>query len=134
LVPGGYNWVDVRDVARAAITSVERGRKGERYILGGHWSSLKELSELVSQISGQKTPGVVAPLFIAKIGLPFIKLFSIMNGEHPLYTKDSLDILKESHQNISSGKASNELDFHPRPLIETLKDTFDWYKQQGLMK
>ena len=133
LVPGGYNWVDVRDVARAAISSVEKGRKGERYILGGHWNSLQELSKLISQISDQKTPRIIAPLFIARIGLPFIRLFSIINNEHPLYTKDSLNILKESHQNISSGKAVNELDFHPRPLIETLRDTFEWYKQQGLM-
>ena len=134
LVPGGYNWVDVRDVSRAAIASAEKGRKGERYILGGRWYSLKELSELISHISGQKTPKVVAPLFIARIGLPFIRLYSVMKGEHPLYTKDSLDILKESHRNISSGKAGKELDFHPRPLIESLRDTFEWYKQQGLMK
>jgi dihydroflavonol-4-reductase len=42
LISGGYNWVDVRDVAAAAIQSVESGRKGEKYILSGNFCSLKE--------------------------------------------------------------------------------------------
>ncbi len=133
LIPGGYNWVDVRDVVQAAIVSIKKGRKGERYILAGHWGSLKELSEMISQISGQKTPEIVVPLAIAYIGLPFIRLFSAMKGEHPLYTKDSLDILKESHGNISYEKATGELGFNSRPLAESLADTFTWYKQQGFI-
>jgi len=133
LVPGGYNWVDVRDVVQAAIASIKKGRKGERYILAGHWSSLKELSEMTSRISGQRTPGLVAPLAIAYIGLPFIRLFSVLKGKHPLYTKDSLDILKEAHQNISYKKAGKELGYNPRPLDKSLTDTFTWYRQQGFI-
>jgi len=133
LVPGGYNWVDVRDVVQAAIASVSKGRKGERYILSGHWSSLKKLSEMISRISSRKTPRIVVPLFIAKIGLPVIQLISLIRGEHPLYTYDSLEILKHAHQNISCGKAGRELGYHPRPLEESLRDTFAWYIQQGII-
>jgi dihydroflavonol-4-reductase len=133
LVVGGYNWVDVRDVVQATLASVTQGRKGERYILSGHWSSLKQLSEMIAEISGKRTPRLVAPLLVAHVGLPFIRLFSKLKGEHPLYTKDSLDILKESHQNISNQKARIELGFNPRPLAVSLADTFEWYKQQGLL-
>ncbi len=133
LVPGGYDWVDVRDVVHAALASVKNGRRGERYILSGHWSSLKELSGVISTISGGRTPGIVAPLFVAQIGLPFIRLLSALKGEHPLYTRDSLEILKESHRNISFAKAERELDYHPRSLVESLTDTFAWYKHQGLI-
>ena len=133
LVPGGYNWVDVRDVVQAAIASINRGRTGDRYILSGQWLNLKDLSEMISSISGHKTPHAVVPLFIAYLGLPFIRFISQWKGEHPLYTRDSLSILKEAHRNISNKKAKMELGFNPRPLSETLSDTFTWYKQQGLV-
>lgn len=134
LVTGGYDWVDVRDVVQATITAIEKGKKGERYILSGHWTSLKELSKLISHLGTRKTPRMVVPLFLARAVLPFIRFYFAIKGEHPLYTMDSLAILKESHRNISSRKAEIELDYHSRPLIETLRDTIDWYKQQGFIR
>jgi dihydroflavonol-4-reductase len=134
LIPGGYDWVDVRDIVGAAIRASTKGRKGERYLLSGHWHSLKELSEMIERISGKKTPKTQAPLFIARLGIPFIKIYSVLRNEHPLYTSESLDILKNSHQNISFKKAEKELDYNPRPLEETLKDTFIWYQQNILIK
>ncbi|MCU0370921.1 MAG: NAD-dependent epimerase/dehydratase family protein, partial [Bacteroidales bacterium] len=44
LVPGGYNWVDVRDVVQGAMAAMDKGRKGERYILGGKWVSVRDLA------------------------------------------------------------------------------------------
>jgi len=60
-------------------------------------------------------------------------LYAKLRNEHPLYTKESLDILKHSPKEISSRKAVNELGYHPRPLEETLRDTFEWYKQEDLL-
>jgi dihydroflavonol-4-reductase len=133
LVPGGYDWVDVRDVVDAAIASITKGRSGERYILSGHYLSLKELSSLIGKISNKKTPKLIAPLFLAKIGLPFIKIYSVLANEHPLYTSESLHILKNSNSLISSKKAKNELGYTTRSLEESLKDTFEWYKQNGII-
>jgi len=131
LVPGGYDWVDVRDVVNATISAITNGERGDRFILSGHYLGLKELSALIGKICKQKTPRLLAPLFLAKIGLPFIKLYSIITNEHPLYTSESLDILKNSNQLISNLKATQELGFNRRPLEETLRDTFAWYKQNG---
>lgn len=131
LVPGGYDWVDVRDVVNASIAAITHGKSGGRFILSGHYLSLKELSELIGKVSNQKTPRLLAPLFLAKIGLPFIKLYSNITNEHPLYTSESLDILKNSNKLISNAKATQELGFIARPLEETLKDTFAWYKENG---
>lgn len=64
LIAGGYNWVDVRDVADAAIRSVEKGRKGEKYILSGNYAELTMLSELAGKITGEKTPTLIAPVFL----------------------------------------------------------------------
>ena len=131
LVPGGYDWVDVRDIVNASIAAIEKGGVGERYLLSGHYVSLKDLSLLIGQIGKRKTPKLLAPLFLAKIGLPFIKLYSIIMNEHPLYTSESLEILKNSNKFISSLKAEKELGYYARPIIETLNDTFEWYKQHG---
>jgi len=133
LVQGGYDWVDLRDVANAAIKAISKGRKGERYILSGNWHSLKELSEIIGKVSGNKTPRFVCPTAIAKIGLPFIKLYSRLKNEHPLYTGDSLDILNYSNRNISATKANKELGFTPRSLKETIADTLSWYKENNFI-
>lgn len=133
LVPGGYNFVDVRDVADAAIQAVKTGRNGERYILSGHWLSLKELSLSIGQLTNRKTPGFLAPTWLAKAGLPFIRSWAKLSGRHPLYTAESLEILKNSRRNISNQKAMDELNFHPRPIQETLKDTFTWFEENNLV-
>jgi len=133
LVPGGYDWVDVRDIVDAAISSITKGKSGERFILSGHYLSLKKLSVMIGEISNQKTPKLIAPLFLAKIGLPFIKLYSYIANEHPLYTSESLDILKNSNKNISNSKAKDELGYNTRPLEETLRDAFKWYKENGVI-
>ncbi len=129
LISGGYNWVDVRDVAEAAIRSVELGRKGEKYILSGTFCSLIELSEMAGKITGKKTPKLIAPVFLAKMACPFLKLYySITNGK-PIYTSQSLNLLINSPKNISFEKAKKELGYIPRPLEQTLRDTFVWYKE-----
>ncbi|MCB2222466.1 MAG: NAD-dependent epimerase/dehydratase family protein [Bacteroidetes bacterium] len=131
LIQGGYNFVDVRDVVEGALLAAERGRNGNRYILGGQWLSLKELSVLISQISGHKTPQYVGAPFLARLGLPFIRLFAMISGEEPLYTAQSLHILKHSGRSISHAKASRELGYHPRPILESLKETFNWFSNHG---
>ncbi len=133
IIKGGYNWVDVRDVAAAAIKSVETGRKGEKYILSGEFSTLGELSVMISHFSGCRVP-VQVPVSLAKMAVPFLRLYSSLTGKDPLYTGQSLDILANSPFNISSDKARCDLGFSPRPLVETLKDTFKWYKENNMLK
>ncbi len=134
LVPGGYNWVDVRDVSNATVAAITKGRRGERYILSGNWHSLKEISEMVSKITGHKTPGFVCPTSIAKLGVPFITLYAKLANEDPLYTYDSLDVLKKSNKNISNLKAQKDLGYSARQLYDTLGDTLKWYKENNYLQ
>jgi dihydroflavonol-4-reductase len=131
LVDGGYNWVDVRDVAEAALNAADKGINGSRYILPGHYASLTELSALTGKIAGKRTPRFKAPPFLAYLGLPFIRTYARIMHEHPLYTSESLYILKNSCRQISGEKAIRELGYHSRPLEETLMDTFEWYRQNN---
>ena len=131
LVPGGYDWVDVRDIVAAAISAIDKGRTGEKYLLAGHWHSLQEFSALIQSHTGRKTVNTVLPMWIARIGLPFITLYSRLSGTKPLYTSESLTIISEGNRMISNEKARKELNFNPRPLTDTLKDFLTWLKDNG---
>ncbi|MGD0755080.1 MAG: NAD-dependent epimerase/dehydratase family protein [Bacteroidales bacterium] len=132
LVSGGYNWVDVRDVVSASIQAIVSGRKGEKYILSGEFCSLRQLSVMISKISGRNTP-VIVPVSLARMACPFIQVYSSLTKKEPLYTYQSLDILINSPVNISNIKAKKELGYEPRPLEKTLKDTFDWYRENNII-
>ena len=134
LVPGGYDWVDVRDIVDAAITAMEKGRTGEKYLLSGQWRSLQEFSGLIQHHTGKKTVHTVLPMWIARVGLPFITLYSKISGTKPLYTSESLTIIAEGNRMISNSKAKKELGFNPRPLTETIGDSLSWLKENNYIK
>ena len=129
LVPGGYNWVDVRDVAAASANALTKGRSGESYILSGGWHSLKEIAYVMEQGTGKKIRSIILPYRMAYIGVPFIKMWSALTRQKPLYTKESLDIIRQANKNIRNDKARKELDYSPRPFSETITDTMNWFKE-----
>jgi len=133
LIPGGFDWVDVRDVVKAAITAINKGEKGERYLLPGYWRSLEDLATEINLHTGKKNP-IKFPLFVAKIGVPFISLYSKIFKKEPLYTFESLNILNQSNKNISNKKAKEELNYNPRKFEETIEDTYKWFVKQNLIK
>jgi dihydroflavonol-4-reductase len=133
LVDGGYDWVDARDVVKAAVMAIDKGTAGERYVLSGHWQNMRDLSRLVSASSHRKAQRISVPIWLAQIALPFLKLYCRMIGTEPLYSRDSLTILRTGHRNISNEKASREFGFNPRPLEQTLNDTFAWFKENGFL-
>ena len=129
LIPLGYNWVDVRDVVSAAIQSVKKGRKGEKYILSGNFCSLKDLSGLIENISGKTSLRLIVPVFFARLVCPLFHIRYLLTKRKPMFTCQSLKILIQAPKNISFEKAQKELDYSPRPLEQTLRETFEWYKQ-----
>lgn len=128
LIPGGYDWVDVRDVVSGTIAAMEKGRIGESYLLSGHFVSLPEL---YGMIRTSKLP--VIPFWLAEVGVPFLKAWAWISRSTPLYTRESVEILKTGHRNISSRKAEAELGYHSRPFEETLRDTLDWFMENGYL-
>lgn len=130
LVAGGFDWVDVRDVAEGAIRAAERAPAGAQYLLSGHWVSLPEIAAMVESISGVPAPRLVCPESLARLGLPFAWAYARLTGRRPLYTRVSLRALRYSSQ-VSHARATRELDYHPRPFRETLVDTLGWFAQAG---
>jgi len=130
LVGGGFDWVDVRDVVGGALRAEERAPAGAKYILSGHWVSLREMARQVARITGVAAPGFVCPMWLARVGAPFITTFDRLAGRRPLYTSASLQALRDN-RDISHQRATRELDYHPRPFKETLIDTLRWFEENG---
>lgn len=130
LVAGGFDWVDVRDVASAALAAAERGRAGERYLVSGHWLSIAGLSREVERASGVPAPRLVAPLWAARLGVPFVTLFARVFGREALYTAESLRAIRLSRE-VNGTKARRELGHAPRPFAETIRDSVAWLRENG---
>ncbi len=130
LVTGGFDWVDVRDVVAGALRAEESAPAGAKYLLPGHWVSMRDIAAMVAEITGVPAIRFVLPLWLAHIGAPFIQAVSRVNGKRPLYTGVSLRALR-SNRRISHERASRELGYRPRPFRETLADTLRWFEESG---
>jgi nucleoside-diphosphate-sugar epimerase len=128
LVEGGFDWVDTRDVADAAVAAAERGRTGERYILSGRWISTRELAELVAAASGTRAPRLVSPMWLARLAAPLVTRYARLRGKPPLYTPGALYVLR-SFRHVSSAKAARELGWRPRPVEQSVADTVAWLRE-----
>lgn len=119
-VKGGYDFVDVRDVAEGCLLSAEKGRKGECYILSDRYCEIREVLEIAGDVSGKKKLPVL-PLWMAKMAAPFIQLHARRKKRRPLYTAYSLHVLGTGER-FSHKKATEELGYHPRDLKVTIRD------------
>ena len=124
-VKGGYDFVDVRDVAKGIIMACDKGKKGECYIMSGEFVSIKKLADLVCDVVGRKRIKVVLPIMIAKIVAPFYEMYYNVKGKTPLFTKYSLYTLS-SNSNFSNEKAKRDLGFVTRDITDTVKDMVMW--------
>ncbi|MBN2553572.1 MAG: NAD-dependent epimerase/dehydratase family protein [Spirochaetales bacterium] len=132
LVPGGFNWVDVRDVAEAALAAAGRGGSGERYILCGTWKSLSEMASLVARITGRNRARPLLPMWVATPVAALVGSLPGLGRRYPAFTADALLAISK-HRWISCEKAAAQLGYDPRPLEQTLRDTFRWFGEQGFL-
>lgn len=122
----GFDWVDVRDVCETAIQCVDQGKPGQSYILSGRWVSFKELSKIVGTVIKENTHWVSLPFWTAYLCLPFAFIYSKISGHRPSISRGSLHALAVQPLKISNKKASKELNYNPRSIEITIKDTIKW--------
>jgi dihydroflavonol-4-reductase len=133
LVPGGYDFVDVRDIVKGTINAIDRGVSGEKYILSGTYLSIKELAKKIGLIGGVTAVQRVLPTWLLKALIPVFKLQSKLNHKPPLFTNESLKVLTESNPYVSSEKAKRELGYSVTPVDKSIKDTLAWFGENGFL-
>lgn len=131
LVPGGYDFVDVRDLCRGVLAALARGRTGEKYLLSGHFLTIRELAALIGEASGRRAPQAVVPAWLLRGLVPVFRGVARVSGTAPLLTEESLRALTDSNPLVSSAKAERELGYVKRPAAETVADTVAWFRQAG---
>ena len=122
----GFNWVDVRDVAEGILSVMEQGKQN-RYLLSGHYGTIKEISRMVGEVLGKKTVQRTAPMWAAKLSAPFAKALAGITKTPPQLTSESLFHLEHCGKNISHDRAAGDFGYSPRPLIQTIGDTVQWF-------
>lgn len=131
-VAGGYDFVDVRDVAQGLILAAKKGSTGEKYILSGEWISVTDLLKIVAQATGRPAPRFRIPVFLARAVGRIMTLYGTVTKQMPVVNTNSLDTLS-GNSLICGEKARRDLGFAPRPLVQSVKDTVDWFKSAGLI-
>ncbi len=127
----GLNLVDVREVARAHVAALTKGRPGERYILGGENLTLKQILDKMSAITGLPSPKHKVPRAVATAFAFFDELVTgRIRGREPRATVEAVR-LSEKVMFASSAKAERELGFRIVPVYNALREAIDWFRANG---
>jgi dihydroflavonol-4-reductase len=122
IVKGGYNIVDVRDVADGIIKAAESGQNGKSYLLSGEYHSIYEIVEMACHIAKIRKIRHILPIWFVKLFAPLALLWSKIKRQPPIFTAYSMNTLV-SNSNFSNSLAVRELGFSVRPFSKTMEDT-----------
>lgn len=128
LTSGGYDLVDVRDLCKTIIKSLTMGKKGEVYLIGGEYISIKKLARLLKPKGFQ----LIIPVDFLLFLLPLIKIYDRIFGLKWPITRESLYTLKHAPKHVNSSKAKQELLHVNRPIKTTLDDLIEWFNQKNI--
>jgi dihydroflavonol-4-reductase len=130
-VDTGLNLVDVAEVARTHADALEKGRSGERYILGGENLTLKQILDKMSAITGLPSPTTRIPHAVAMI---FAFLDEIVTGRiRSLEPRATVEAVRMGKKKMfaSSSKAQRELGFRIVPVYPALRAAIEWFRANG---
>jgi len=130
-VETGLNLVDVGECARGHVAAAERGRRGERYILGGEDLTLKQILDRLAAITGLPSPNVKLPYAVALAAGAVDTLFTgVLRGRQPRVTLDSVRMGRKK-MFASSAKAEHELGWKIAPVDNALRRAVEWFRTHG---
>ena len=129
-VDSGLNFVGVEDAAAGHLLAAERGRNGDRYILGGENLTLKQVLGMLAQASGRSAPRIRLPHFVALTAAYADAAFSGMLGREPRIPLEGVRMARHS-MFVSDAKARTELWFAPGPVAGALERAVRWYAANG---
>ena len=131
-VDTGLNIVHVDDVAAGHLQAFDRGRPGERYILGGENMTLRDILSEISRLAGRRAPRVRLPHGLLLPVAWASEAAARLSGTTPRVTIDGVRMARK-RMFFSSEKAARELGYHWRPPGEAFADALRWYREQGML-
>ena len=132
-VDTGLNIVHVDDVAAGHLLAYERGKPGERYILGGQDMSLREILRLIARLEGRKPPRVRLPYGLVLPIAYVAEGFARLTGRSGRITLEGVRMSRKK-MFFSSAKAARELGYRWRPPVQAFEDAIRWFRDNGLLQ
>jgi dihydroflavonol-4-reductase len=130
-VETGLNLVDATECARGHVQALEKGRSGERYILGGENLTLKQILDRLGAITGLKSPTVKLPYaFALATGVVDEMVTGCILGREPRATIDAVRMGRKM-MFVSSAKAERELGWRTVPVDGALRRSVEWFRGNG---
>ena len=126
----GLNVVDARDVAIGQLLACERGRAGERYILGSENLTLAQILGVLAEISGRPAPTVRLPYAVAYAAGVVTTAWARVTGKPPRAPLDAVRMARKK-MFVSHAKAARELGFAPGPAEGALRRAVEWFRANG---
>jgi dihydroflavonol-4-reductase len=120
-------------VAAGHLMAMERGRIGERYILGGQDLSLREMLAEIAGLTGRKPPTLALPRGPLYPLAYLSEAVAQVTGKEPMLTRDALKMASH-HMFFTSAKAARELGYAARPHREALQGALAWFRDAGYLK
>jgi dihydroflavonol-4-reductase len=121
-------------VARGHLLALERGRIGERYVLGAANMTLKKILVELATITGQRPPRIRLPHNLVLPLAYFAEGWArISGGKEPRITRVGVKLARKRMFFLGE-KAKRELGFYPRPIAEALGEAVDWFQQNGYLR
>lgn len=130
---GRVNVIDVRDVAVAMIRAAERGRVGERYLVGNWNTSQKDLNELIAQVVGVRPPFFSVPFALARWGSKVGEWVSRSLLRRPPFIPAFFVEMMAHMQHYDCSKAQRELDYPRSAIPEAIEDAIVWFRENGYL-
>jgi dihydroflavonol-4-reductase len=133
-IDGEYNFVDVRDVVNGLILALDKGQKGEGYILAGERMTLNQFFDILAGYeSRMKKPRIKIPIPIAIGSAWALESVCRVIKAKPMFTVYAIKVL-QSNCDISSEKAKRELGYTARSMSESIRDGLEWLKDNGKIR
>ena len=127
----GLNLVDVAEVARGHLAAFEKGRRGERYILGGENLTLKQILDKLAGITGLPSPRVKLPYAVAMAsGVVDTAVTGLLLRREPRVTVDAVRMGRKK-MFVSSAKAERALGWKVVPVDDALRRAVEWFRSHG---
>lgn len=126
LVTGKYDFVDVKDVAKAMADLKDTGVKGESYIISGEIMTVKQLVTAAANAAGIKPPKICVPNRLVRIVAKLMEKKAEKRGDVPMFTPYSMKILKENC-NFSHAKLTALTGYTPRKVEEAIYEQTQFY-------
>jgi len=124
----GLNIVNVRDVALGHILACERGKPGERYILGSENLTLRQILQQLAEIAGRKAPTIELPYFVAWLAGAVGTAIAGITGNPPRASLEAVRMAKKKMW-VSHAKATRDLGYLPGPARTALADAVAWFER-----